>query len=1177
MSDSMELVTKLTNEFSNANLTLAFRALARNFRDLGTEIILLGDFKVSDSLLVGEIVLDSGNISVSSHRMNDDLSERSSRKKQFDLAKDFLKSTENQKYQAGIFVFYDSFGNFRMSLIYAESDGTKRLWNNFRRSTYYVSPELPNKTFIKQIKNLSFASLNEIKEAFSITAVTDLFYEEFFTLFDAVVESCKIPRKKLNNLVARDFATLFAIRIIFLGFIQKKSWIGNDKDFLNSMWAEYLSVRKTEDNFYRDWLTPLFFRALNSPYGQELPKSLTKISTPYRAVFANAPYLNGGLFKPREGIDDQEILISDEKVSSFLEFLFSHSFTIEENSNQDEDLQLNPEFLGIIFERLVNGENGAVYTPRPEVDFMCRAALSKWFIRNYPDLNRSAINSLVFKSMDSGLSDVSGIPLNVQKQMLKSLESLSICDPAVGSGAFLVGMIQVIEELTDLLNMGVGKKVKDRFTLKRQIVRENLFGVEVKEWAVWICQLRLWLTIFIEAPDSLVKSDIPILPSLDFKIRQGDSLVQLVGKTNFPVGSISSSISAKLEKKIEDIKILKMKYFENLEDIDVKTLKKKEVSIYAEMLDEQIAELDKKIPKLEAELENATNSLFGALDSKDPAVFRLENYIHAHLTQRADLHAQKLVLVDEKPLVWSIEFSEIFSTKGGFDIVIGNPPYIRHEDIEDPLGRVKDKAKYKNYLEEMVRNDFPGYFNKKMKVNSKSDLYTYFYVRSLRLLNSLGVHVFICSNSWLDVEYGAWLQRFLLEEYETAAVYESSGKRSFNAADVNTIISVIASTDKKVDHKVKFVNIKSGFEDFAYFENFNALEQSNTNLALSSFRSICVSRNELISSGSESDDPGLINGEESAPGVWVGDKWGAKYLRSPDGYNKVIFDAREKFENLYELADIKYGLKAGITEFFFVDLPTAKHWGIEKNYLLPALDSVQNANSYFLSKKQIDKYLFSCEKNKSELKNTPTLDYITYGESQRTRKGIRWPDVTSVQGRKNWYSLGDSSVLKGDLLSQRLIRERFYFIETSDFVASDHFFIIKFKNRKDKELLTALMNSTFTYFQCEIFGRTNQTGIINVYKPELNQLLLPNPSAITSIMRDQIIDAYRQLRNCEVPKILDELGFDREILSCSPNPLRKSMDLLIYQALGYSESDLQDMYLEFALLVESRKTKEMNS
>ena len=1177
MSESIELLTKLTTDFSDTNLTQAFRSIARNFRPLNQPINLGTDSDISNSTLAGELLLEAGNISVSSHQVGNDLSERSGRKKQFELAKDFLKTSENQKYQAGIFVFYDQSGNFRMSLIYAESDGSKRLWNNFRRSTYFVSPKLPNKTFIRQLKNLTFSSLDEIKNAFSITAVTDLFYEEFFSLFDGIVDSCKAPKKKVSNLLAKDFATLFVIRIIFLGFIQKKSWIGDDKEFLHSMWKEYLSNRKAEDNFYRDWLTPLFFRALNSPYGQELPKSITKITVSYRSKFANAPYLNGGLFKPRENIDDQDIYVSDEKVAAFFDFLFSHSFTIEENSNQDEDLQLNPEFLGIIFERLVNGENGAVYTPRPEVDFMCRAAIAKWLIRNYPNLDSTAINALIYRNKESGLPNVELLPLKIQKQILKSLETLSICDPAVGSGAFLVGMIQVIEELTDLLYESAGKNIRDRFSLKREIVRENLFGVEVKEWAVWICQLRLWLTIFIEAPDSLVKSEIPILPSLDFKIRQGDSLVQLVGKTNFPVGSVGQAISPKLQKKIEEIKVLKSKYFENLDAIDLKSLKKKEVSIYEEMLDEQIAVLDKKIPKMEAELENASNSLFGKLDSKDPSIFRLERDIQAQTASRDELHSQKKVISSEKPLVWSIEFSEIFSTKGGFDIVIGNPPYIRHEDIEDPLGRIKDKSEYKGHLEEMIRNDFPGYFTKKMKINSKSDLYTYFYIRSLRLLNKKGVHVFICSNSWLDVEYGAWLQKFLLDNYETSAIYESSGKRSFNAADVNTIISVIATIDEPLNHVIKFVSIKSGFEDFSYSENIDVIEKSNSDMLQNSFRSICVSRDELIASGSEQDLVAVIDSAESNPGSWVGDKWGAKYLRSPDGYNAFIANSYMKLINLSSCAEISSGVMPGISEFFFIDKATSEYWEIEKEFLFPVIDSVKDVNSYFVTTKMLKKYIFVCNLEEKKLKNTGALKYIKYGEKQKNKRGDLWPEVPSVKGRSLWYGLSNNALFKGDLISQNLLRERFYFIEPADAIASKHFFIIKFNKREDSELLIALMNSTFTYFQCEIFGRTNQTGILNIYKPELNQVLLPDPNLLSKASREQIIAAYKKLRNCEVPKILDEIGFNRDSNSCSPNLFRKELDILIYKALGYSEVSLNEMYLEFAHLVEKRKSKELNS
>ena len=109
------------------------------------------------------------------------------------------------------------------------------------------------------------------------------------------------------------------------------------------------------------------------------------------------------------------------------------------------------------------------------------------------------------------------------QEILTKLENLAVCDLAVGSGAFLVGMMQVLDDVEQSLKHRYGLNGKDLFERKKQIIKDSLYGVEVKEWAVWICQLRLWLSLFVDAPDELKNSLEPILPSLDFKVRQGDS------------------------------------------------------------------------------------------------------------------------------------------------------------------------------------------------------------------------------------------------------------------------------------------------------------------------------------------------------------------------------------------------------------------------------------------------------------------------------------------------------------------------------------------------------------------------------------------------------------------------------------------------------------------------------
>ena len=211
------------------------------------------------------------------------------------------------------------------------------------------------------------------------------------------------------------------------------------------------------------------------------------------------------------------------------------------------------------------------------------------------------------------------------------------------------------------------------------------------------------------------------------------------------------------------------------------------------------------------------------------------------------------MLRKEKPLIWSIEFADVFAEKGGFDIIIGNPPYVRQEAIADPAEKIKDKKEYKNCLEEMVRIDFPDDFNKKTKINAQSDLYTYFYIRGLRLLNSKGIHTFICSNSWLDVGYGTWLQDFLLKRCPVELIIDNHAKRSFEAADVNTIISIIHAPQKRVNenHLVKFVAFKKTFEESIYTEHLLTIENAKKIESNDVFRVYPITIKDLKDTGTE--------------------------------------------------------------------------------------------------------------------------------------------------------------------------------------------------------------------------------------------------------------------------------------------------------------------------------------
>jgi len=877
----------------------------------------------SNTEKLGEIETDNkrDKIFVIVSQSKKELSERSSRKRQYEFARKILKE---QNLEAVVFVFYDERGSFRFSLIHTQYAGTKRTFNNFRRYTYFVSRDQTNKTFIKQIGEANFNSLESIKEAFSIVAVTDIFYKEFFQTYNNLVQATKEINTVNDNNKVRDFILLFVIRTIFVGFIQKRKWIGNDEKFLQNFLAEYENKFWGKNKFYSQWLAPLFFEALNSSLGNKVAYQNNNFSKQTETALQMAPYLNGGLFKEKIGYDDNGWIIPDQEIKEFFDFIFAHSFTIEESSLDDEDLQLNPEFLGIIFERLVNKADGAVYTPRTEVDFMCRLSLIEWLQKNLENKTRADnLYELFFKEGEKEEDQKEGsFSQREAEEILDKLGNIVICDPAAGSGAFLVGMMQVIDNVEQTLKKKIKLKENNLFERKKQIIKNSLYGVEVKEWAVWVARLRLWLSLFVDAPDELRNSLEPILPNLDFKIRQGDSLVQKIGSKTFPVKGHTETLSRSLKTKITKLKQFKKDYFEN----KVPTLNKDynlpeqmELAVYEEILQAEIRDKESELRKLKNIKPTQSINLFGEnktiqqtdLGINEKEIDVLEKEIEVLKEQKQFLRKTN------KPLIWNVEFAEVFSEKKGFDIIIGNPPYVRQEKIEDPTGKIKDKKEYKKCLQEMVRIDFPNDFSAKTKINAQSDLYTYFYIRGLRLLNKNGVHTFICSNSWLDVGYGAWLQNFLLKRCPIKYIIDNHAQRSFGVADVNTIISIIHAPKQIVanDNLVKFVAFKMPFEKSVYTENLLAMEKATKTESNEVLRVYPVANQKLIEEGSEYENEGQ---KKMGAGKYVGGKWGGKYLRAPDIFFTILEKGKDKLVKLGDVAEVRRGFTTGANEFFYL-------------------------------------------------------------------------------------------------------------------------------------------------------------------------------------------------------------------------------------------------------------------
>ncbi len=940
-----------------------------------------------------------------------------------------------------------------------------------------------------------------------------------------------------------------------------------------SFLEEYKKLNKNDNSFYKRWLEPLFFEALNS-FGKKVAYKNNNFSKELEDVLLMAPYLNGGLFRIKPGFDDLGYFIPDKEAETFFEFLFSHSFTIEENRFEDEDLQLNPEFLGIIFERIVNKADGAVYTPRTEVDFMCRLSLVKWLEKNTStSIQKQNLYELFFREAGKGddyedrQKDGSFSKSEIE-EILNLLENITVCDPAVGSGAFIVGMLQVLDEIIVNLSNRLKLNTNDIFERKKRIISNSLYGVEVKEWAVWICQLRLWISIFIDAPDELKYSPIAILPSLEFKIRQGDSLIQRIGNKMFPVMG-HADVKGRLKSKINELKKIKSDYFYNKSSLSETIIKEKEISLYQSIIDEEIEELTESLRR-KGSIEKVTKTgLFS--DPNDISSQEVLVYDQKELTELrskiTELLEQRSKLRIDKPLIWNIEFAEIFVEKDGFDLVIGNPPYVRSGEISDPTGKIKDKGEYKKLLEKMVKLDFPKYFMSMMKIDANSDLFTYFYVRSLRLLNNKGYHNFICSSSWLDVGYGSWLQKFLLDNCKIDFIIDNHFQRSFSSAGINTIISNINAPLFQIDHNniVKFIAFKKSFEESVFTENLLQIENSDDIILNNDFRLYPISNEDLNIAGSETAEDNQTNIDnisiKKIKSKYIGNKWGGRYLRAPEIFYIVTYKGKSFFRKLKDIATIRRGFSTGVNSFFYITKQDLVKWKIEDKFIRKVLKSPKDYHRVNIDVNDLNNFVIMCNLSKNDLQNTRILKYIIWGENQRNENKIHWCDLPSVKNRNNWYELFENSNDK--FIIPRTFNTS-YICYNGGVNYSDRFYGIE----TEYDQLIMFLNSTlFALFSESLAKQGLGLGALDLNIRELKEIpVLYEFNTFFEIQR-------------EIKSVFVECGINPDseipIEEQKPNPLpdRAELDKIIFDALGLTLEERKQVYRAVCRLVWNRINK----
>ncbi|AUB54921.1 hypothetical protein BK007_02050 [Methanobacterium subterraneum] len=1065
------------------------------------------------------------------------------------------------------------------------------------------------------------------KESFDVEKVTKAFFDDYKAIFFKLRKS--IQTSLVSPKGAHEYTLQFLNRVMFIYFISKKGWLKYPK-FMHWFWKSYKKDNKFGSNeFHEKWLNQVFFKGFNNQ-GHDvtgLPQYVNEVITSF-------PYLNGGLFKENK-VDKCPVKINDELFQKIFEFFEKYNFTIKEDMPLESEVAVDPQMIGYVYETLASLSSkdvdiytesekkddaesrrkwGIFYTPIIEVDFMCRRSLVEYLDNNLSELPKKYIYHFVFDAPGEFNDTEKYLTQeNWWDQIEDTLDNLSIVDPACGSGAFLVGMMNILGELYGKVYKHTDTDLDD-YQMKYRIIQRSLYGVDVMKWAVDAAELRLWLQLIIETTikgDELKKS--PLLPNLNLNLRVGDSLVQEIGGISFNVRS--NEIDAKLKKKLEELKKEKANYFENPQKAKYKSSEdfhKQELKLFNSIIGSRINILQKEneIKMKGTETKQITLGAKTTTKAKkfdDKTNKKILSEIKENKKQIQNLRKMKKALKnsDKKPFVWEIDFAEIFGDKNGFDIVIGNPPYIMHENISPP-NRIKSerlkkyKSAYKAKLLKSSKNLFPSI----KKIDGKSDYYIYFFFHGLGLLNEKGTFCFITSNSWLDAKYGASLQEFLLNKVPIIAIYDNNKKRSFAHADINTVISLFGNplmsysnselrSEEEIgikinDNTVKFVIFKKPYENVINSHNLIEIEETKADVGnelkdllknlvdKTNFRVFPIAQKDLLHDGWVYPEKYDSKRGRFKAGSYNGNKWNSKFLRAP----KIFYTILEKgeFKNLESLGHIETYLNTGgADKFYFVDLLKRgeeyseienkefnERFKIETKFIQPMVKSPQELSKILIEDKDLKSNIILLNE-KEKIKNLFIEKYIEFGELKEynTRSG--------PSNRSPWWKLPKQAREGGEILFPRNYNNRLLAFYNPQKYISNRFY--RFKTTQHDKLIY-ILNSTLNILMMEIFGKTNLgEGALELGKPEIR--LLP-------ILKLNIDFKDNNILKRDSMTIYEECGFNilKPLREQDPKPLsdRAELDNVIFEELGLSEEERKEVYWSVCELVKNRldKAKSLN-
>ncbi len=668
-----------------------------------------------------------------------------------------------------------------------------------KRFSFLVGKNEPNHTAQAQLlpileNDRHNPTLGSLEAAFSVDAVSKQFYLDYRDLFERIhneldgivsLDSKIASEFEAKSIDTGNFAKKLMGQIVFLYFLQKKGWLGvgrddnsnfkkwgtGPKNFLHRLFRkEYTDY----NNFFNDVLEPLFYEALASEHDDDY----------FSVLDCKIPFLNGGLFEPLNGYNwrETDICIDNALLSEVFTTFDQYNFTVREDEPLEKEVAIDPEMLGKVFENLLP-ENlrkgkGAFYTPRSIVHYMCQESLINYLDTECENVPKGDIETLIREGniileLETAIYEEGTQYPPVLMDSVKdnamvlddALANIKVCDPAIGSGAFPVGMLNEIVNARKVLQLYLEKE-ETTYTLKRHCIQESIYGVDIDPGAIDIAKLRLWLSLVVDENDY---SDIQALPNLDYKIMQGNSLVEEF-----------QGISLDIKKRAEQIDA-----FSGGSSLDalIEELHQKQANFFN-------AEHPRDKRKKRQDVESAIYNIFHhELEKKRNISPQNTKEIETELREMT--HGNK----ERNFFPWKLFFADVFREKGGFDVVIANPPYVNTKDV----------AKYEWRL------------NLEREFGWVDDLYNHFTHLAVNYSKIDGIVTFITSDTFFTIQTKTNMRKLLLKN---EIIHLIPTPKAFSAM-VDTVIFIMKKKPCLEDYTLDFSDIrKPDFDELGFSQTF---------------------------------------------------------------------------------------------------------------------------------------------------------------------------------------------------------------------------------------------------------------------------------------------------------------------------------------------------------------------